>query len=127
MTTYQPVLPFHPQPLLAQPTTLPVAIVWSAHTPDDQALFLEELDLWVDWLVDRYNLDHRTVPACWKRHGELIEELSALHLAWQGNFSTSADATGPLHWHERFAVARERLGDWIARTGCRPGEHRDRG
>lgn len=128
MTTHrpQPAAYFHPSPVLQQPNTLAVPIAWSAHDPADQELLLEELDLWVDWLVERYPLDHRTVPACWKLHGELIEELSALHLAWQGSFSTSSEPSAPLAWHERFAVARERLTDWVSRTGCRPGEHRTR-
>lgn len=117
---------FYPPRVLTQPNTLPVPIVWSAHTPADQALFLEELDLWVDWLTDRYRLDHRTVPNCWREHPELLEELSALHLAWQGAFATSAAPDEALRWHEHFAAAGLRLNDWVARTGCRPGAHRSR-
>jgi hypothetical protein len=118
---------FFPPRILVQPVGPPVPIVWSAHSDDDQELLLEELDLWVTWLADRYRLDHRVVPECWKQHAELIEELSALHLAWQGAYTTTAPADAPLTWHERFAVARARLADWGARTGCRPGSHRATG
>jgi hypothetical protein len=118
--------PFFPPHRLVQLSSLPVPILWCAHSPSDQALLLEELDLWVGWLVDRYGLDHRTVPACWRDHPELIEELSALHLAWEAAFSSSADAVAALQWHERFDVARGRLSDWGARAGCRPAAHRAR-
>jgi hypothetical protein len=117
---------FYPPLQLVQLSALPVPILWCAHSPRDQTLLLEELDLWVAWLVDRYGLDHRTVPACWRDHPELVEELSALHLAWEAAFSTSAEPTEGLRWHERFDAARTRLGDWVARTGCRPAAHRTR-
>lgn len=118
--------PFYPPRVLTQPTILPVPIVWSAHSPDSQTLLREELNLWIDWLTDRYRLDHRTVPDCWHDHPELLEELSALHLAWQGAFATSASPDAPLRWHEQFAAAINRLTDWVARTGCRPDGHRAR-
>ena len=117
---------FYPQLALTQPNTLPVPIVWSAITPTEQEHFLEALDLWVDWLTDRYRLDHRTVPQCWHEHPELLEELSALHLAWQGAYATAAAPDAALHWHEHFAAAVSRLNDWVARTGCRPSAHRPR-
>jgi len=117
---------FYPSHMLVQLSSLPVPIMWGAHSPRDEALLLEELDLWVDWLVDRYGLDQRTVPGCWHEHPELIEELSALHLAWEAAFSTSADPTDALRWHEHFDAARTRLSDWVARTGCRPAAHRAR-
>jgi hypothetical protein len=124
--SWMPEDSFYPPRLLVQLTSMPVPIMWGAHTPRDQALFLEELDLWVGWLVDRYGLDQRVVPGCWAEHPELIEELSALHLAWETAFSSSANADEPLRWHERFDVARSRLSDWVTRTGCRPGAHRAR-
>lgn len=117
---------FYPAPLLTQPNILPMPIVRSAHTPRDQALLLEELDLWVDWLTDRYRLDHRTVPHCWHEHPELLEELSAVHLAWQGAYVSTAAPDEALRWHEHFAAAASRLNDWVARIGCRPDSHRPR-
>lgn len=116
---------FFPKRGLTAPIGPPTPIVWSAFSNADQDLLLEDLDLWVTWLVERYRLDHRTVPPCWTQHSELIEELSALHLAWQGAFYTSAPADAPLNWHERFAAARLRIGDWQSRTGCRPDAHRE--
>lgn len=116
---------FFPKRVLGAPIGPPTPIVWSAFSEADQELLLEDLDHWVTWLVERYRLDHRVVPPCWRLHSDLIEELSALQLAWQGAFSTSAVADAPLNWHERFAVARLRIGDWVSRAGCRPDAHRD--
>ena len=116
---------FYPPQLAQQPVDPPVPFAWAAQTADDTVVFLEELDLWVGWLTDRYRLDHRIVPACWAQHPELIEELSALHLSWQGSFATTAGHDALLLWHERFAHARTRIADWVARTGCRPDNHRD--
>ncbi|NUU15841.1 hypothetical protein HP550_01070 [Cellulomonas humilata] len=99
-------------------------ILWCAHTDADQRGLLEALADWVSWLKDRYRLDHRVVPECWAQHSELVEELSALHLAWQVAYASTSPADAALTWHERFAMARIRFGDWVARTGCRPDAHR---
>ena len=115
---------FYPAQQLPRLERLPVPFAWSPLSPDDTQLFLEDLDVWVGWLVERYRLDRRIVPECWRLHTELIEELSALHLAWQGSFALTANHDAPLLWHERFANACQRIADRVARTGCRPGNHR---
>lgn len=115
---------FFPVAELPQPFGPAVPICWAAHTPDSQRLYLEDLETWVTWLAHHYSLDRRYIPECWDQHWELIEELAALHLAWEGAFATTAQADAPLAWHERFAAARSRLTEWVSRTGCRPGEHR---
>ena len=115
---------FFPEAVLRQPFGPVSPTCWAAHTPEDQRLLLEELDLWVTWLAHHYALDRRHVPECWTQHWELIEELAALHLAWEGAYATTAQADAPLAWHERFGLARARLADCVSRTGCRPGAHR---
>jgi len=80
---------------------------------------------WIRWCVRRYRLDHRTIPPCWYRHGALVEELSALCTGWQAAHTPTAPGNAPLEWHAHFAATRQRLGDWVARSGCRPDEHRD--
>lgn len=97
---------------------------WAAQTTDEHQALLEDLDVWVTWLVEHYSLDRRHVPECWAQHWELIEELSALRQAWEGAYATTAHADAPLVWHERFQEARLRLAEWVARTGCRKAEHR---
>ena len=41
-----------------------------------------QLRAWVAWIRHRYPLAKR-VPACWAEHPEVVEELTALWLAWQ--------------------------------------------
>ena len=90
----------------------------------EEADHLDALDDWVTWLTDRYQLDHRVIPPCWTEHGALLEELSALRSSWLHSYQGSATGDAPLNWHADFWHTRQRLTDWAARTGCRPGEHR---
>lgn len=101
------------------------AIAWATLDEAETADALMELGDWIQWLTIRYGLDHRHVPNCWSAHGELIEELSALHTAWQRAFAPDALGDAPLRWHEAFDATRVRLADWVARTGCRQCGHRD--
>jgi hypothetical protein len=117
---------------LAQPGTgrlnvdvfpsLPVC--WATLTDTETEEEQEALADWIAWLVDRYTLDHRTVPPCWDQHGALVEKLSALRTAWLASYALTGRPEAPLEWHEHFAAARQRLADFVARTGCRPAEHR---
>lgn len=83
------------------------------------------LDTWVRWLAARYALDHRELPPCWYRHAAVVEELSALRTAHASAFHPTQPPTGPVDWHQSLGYARQRLRDWVARTGCKPGGHRD--
>jgi len=100
------------------------AIDWTDLEPDETEDTLDELADWITWVGHRYNLDHRHLPECWAEHGELIEELSALHTAWRRAYAPDALGESPLRWHEQFDSARRRLADWVARSGCRPNAHR---
>lgn len=102
----------------------PSPVCWPMLASDEGPARFEELVDWVKWVVDRYALDHRTIPPCWAQHGGLLEELSALRTAWITAYAQVSTGDAPLHWHTEFAAARQRLTDWVARTGCRPGEHR---
>jgi hypothetical protein len=97
---------------------------WDTLTPIETATHLQLLDAWLDWLIPRYGLDHRTVPDCWQQHGAPVEELSALHTAWLSAYALTSPGGSPLAWHAAFATARIRLADWIAKSGCRPAVHR---
>jgi hypothetical protein len=79
----------------------------------------------VRWLAVRYRLDHRDLPPCWYAHPDLVEELSALHTAHRAAYHPDSSPHGPTDWHQQLAATRHRLQTAIARTGCRPGEHRD--
>ena len=103
----------------------PTAICWPALTEEEETDHFDALDDWVAWLIDRYSLDHRTIPPCWDQHGALLEELSALRTGWVTAYCLTARGDLPLNWHLAFAAARERLSEWAAKTGCRPEEHRE--
>ena len=102
----------------------PMPVDWTVLSDEEAAAELDLLADWVQWVTWRYRLDPRTVPECWPQHGALIEELSALRTAWVQAYASTAAGTAPLDWQQSFAHARHRLADWVAREGCRPGEHR---
>jgi hypothetical protein len=63
---------------------------------------------WVTWLLDRYAI--REVPrACWWKHGLIVEELTALWLAWQGAYAPDATSAAPLIWHQHLDHTRDRI------------------
>lgn len=104
---------------------VPRPITWAALSAAQAGEVWLALDEWVRWLVTRYALDHRDVPACWYAHGDLVEELTALMTAHQGAYDRAGPATGPADWHQVLANTRTRLQAWAGRTGCRHGQHRD--
>ena len=85
--------PARPQPARHFGPTGP--ITWAFLTDEQETEQVKELRLWVEWLVWRFALDHRTIPECWARHGAVVEELSALYTAWQDAYTHSAEATAP--------------------------------
>ena len=115
---------FLPSLQMKQEHFAPIPICWPMLGEAETTAHAQELVDWVDWVFDRYALDHRTIPPCWSQHGALLEELSALRTAWVTVYSADSVGDAPLRWHSEFAAARQRLTDWVARTGCRPGEHR---
>jgi hypothetical protein len=68
---------------------------------------------WVVWLRARYPLAH-AIPACWAQHPELVEELTALHLAWVAAYTDpTAAPTAPADWHTHYLpAALERIPGW---------------
>ena len=62
----------------------------------------QELGDWVDWIRHRYPLARR-IPDCWAEHPELVEELTALWLAWQAAYvERDAPLTAAAEWHDRW-------------------------
>lgn len=112
--------------LLLVPSSLPpcTPVDWRQLNADDAAAVWDALDDWVRWLARRYGLDHRELPGCWHGHGDLVEELTALHTAHHSAYRPDAPATAPIEWHQHLAATRARLHTSLTRNGCRPGEHR---
>lgn len=98
-------------------------IDWRTLPDRDAPAAWRELRRWVEWFTYRYRMPESTVPACWWKHGHLVEELSALHTAHTAAFDTTDAGFGPIGWHERLAIAIPRLTRAYA-GGCSDG-HRD--
>jgi hypothetical protein len=98
---------------------------WRDLSPDACEARLAALRGWGSWLRTRYALDQKSLPWCWDRHGALIEELGALCTAWTAAFAATGNPMAPSAWHDTLARTLARLREWGARSGCRPGEHRD--
>jgi len=83
------------------------------------------LSNWVPWLVDRYMLDHRTIPPCWFRHGALVDLLSALHDKYRYCHDPDMDSSLPIEWQRSLREFEPRLRDFTSRAGCSRDQHRD--
>jgi hypothetical protein len=98
---------------------------WDNATVERVVREWQTLSDWVPWLVDRYMLDHRTIPPCWFRHGPLVDLLSALHDKWRFCHDPAADASLPIEWQRSLREFEPRLRDFTSRTGCSRDQHRD--
>ena len=100
--------------------------VWHTLAPADAEKLWSALADWVGWLRGRYPLA-RQVPLCWWRHPELVEELTALWLAWREAYTEKgAPLTAAADWHGRWlpeVLRRVGAGGW--NIACE-GEHKER-
>ena len=87
-------------------------INWRTLEDEDAPQVWTDLREWVVWFTHRYNIATRKIPPCWYKHGALVEELSALHVAWLVSYDSLDAGYGPIGWHERLAVAIPRLATW---------------
>ena len=82
-----------------------------------------QLVAWVEALIDRYEL-HEQLPTCWYRHGAMVEEVHALHVAWIGAYiGFHALPTAAADWHDYLDRTLARIRGWDIR-GCASGQHR---
>jgi hypothetical protein len=119
-------MPDDDQPGLAFTGTLsrPVPVCWKLLDHITAGREWRALAEWVRWLAIRYNLAPKTIPACWYRHGALVEELSALRTGWLAAFTPDAPGGTLLDWHTMFWGTRDRLQQTVRLAAC-ISEHRD--
>jgi hypothetical protein len=80
----------------------PMSWCWRDLGPAGIAALWKELTDWVTWIRHRYPLARR-IPACWAQHPEIVEELTALWLAWHGAYQDrDAPLTAAADWHDRW-------------------------
>ncbi len=63
------------------------------------------LRAWVDDVLRGRHpaLFHDSLQACWHRHEDVLDELTALRAAWHAAYlSTAAPATAAIEWHDRW-------------------------
>ncbi|WP_310962470.1 hypothetical protein [Nocardioides terrisoli] len=75
---------------------------WRNLGPKGRDELWRQLTDWVGWLRARYPLA-RTIPTCWAEHPEVVEELTALWLAWQQAYEDNdPPLTAAADWHDRW-------------------------
>jgi hypothetical protein len=97
---------------------------WTALTADAAAEAWAALAGWVDWLLDRYALAE-TIPGCWYAHPAMLEELSAIHVAWLGAYcDPAASAADGVLWHDMLDRVVVRIRDHDVASCASAAEHR---
>ncbi|WP_027863065.1 hypothetical protein [Marmoricola sp. URHB0036] len=80
----------------------PRAWNWRGIGPRAEEELWSQLTAWVAWIRHRYPLAKR-IPPCWAKHTEVVEELTALWLAWQQAYEDRhASLAAPAEWHDRW-------------------------
>jgi hypothetical protein len=92
-------------------------------SPEDEAVELEQLVVWVDGVQEQYAAAGDWLVPCWWRHHFAVNELAALRAAWL-NIDTSEESSAALDWHEAAEKCRERVRQAIGDgPGCTAVEH----
>lgn len=97
----------------------PHPVNWYLLRADELEAEWYALNRWVETLRRTYGLPASVIPPFWHRHGELVWELSALHLHWLCAYHPDQDGSAAFGWHRDFADARQRLREWVAASGTR--------
>lgn len=97
------------------------AIRWEELGGEERGEVWERLRRFVDWFVQRYRIPDMVIPACWPRHPAVVEELTALMSARVASFSDGDQGLGPIGWHERAALVRQRIETLHYRGECQSG------
>lgn len=75
---------------------------WQSIDADTAAEQWRALTAWVGWLRGRYPIAEQ-LPGCWWRHSELVEEVTALWLAWLAAYNGyDANMTRPIDFHDHW-------------------------
>lgn len=85
--------------------------VWADMRPEEREQRLTELVVWVDWLVETYDLRSQ-VARCWYRHPRLIEVFSALFIGWVRTYvgdPTKLSTRAELDWIKELYALIPRL------------------
>ncbi len=81
--------------------------IWWPDLPagQERAAALRLLGTWVDEVLRGHHreLVQDSLQACWYRHDDVLDELTALCAAWQAAYlGKTASATAAIEWHDRW-------------------------
>jgi hypothetical protein len=81
--------------------------IWWPDLPAGQqrTAALRLLGAWVDDVLHGHHpeLFHDSLQACWYRHADVLDELTALRAAWYAAYrGKAAPATAAIEWHDRW-------------------------
>ncbi|HTW98556.1 MAG TPA: hypothetical protein VMD59_07255 [Acidimicrobiales bacterium] len=93
-------------------------LFWPGIPAEDAEGEWELLRDWVARLVERFELDFKTLPACWYRHNAQVEALVALRDYERACYAETATLTAGIEWHRALRDVEARLREWTARSGC---------
>jgi hypothetical protein len=80
----------------------PSRFAWRYLDQEQARELWDELIDWTAWLRERYELDTK-VPPCWYRHGPVVEELTALMVAWTDAYYRGDEYRDELTaWHTQW-------------------------
>lgn len=95
-------------------------------TADELDALLSDLEIWTSRLIDRFEIDHRTLPPCWPRHLGMVEALAALRDFERATFTDTSSPAAGVDWLRAVREVTHFLRDLAALTGCTATEHRTR-
>lgn len=80
----------------------PSRFTWRYLDTDQARQLWDELIDWTTWIRGRYELDTK-IPPCWYRHSPVVEELSALMVAWTDAYYRGDEYRDDLTaWHTQW-------------------------
>jgi hypothetical protein len=114
----------------AEAVSTPRSVVWPDLDERSAAAEWRHLGKWVDGLLARHPMHRRVMRPCWRAHLDVVDELCALRVAWQGAYrSTEPSPTAAVDWMTRWLPATmARIEIEFAHAGCTAGRepvHRD--
>lgn len=104
-------------------TEFPRPVDWSSLSAAARRDELRRLNSWVVDLVRTWPVGRDVVPPCWYRHESLIRVLSAARDAYLTAYHATQAASAATDWMHTWDATEERLRRWVARSGCKSGEH----
>lgn len=88
--------------LASPPAATPTPWNWQELDGEQSVKLMEALNEWVTWINERYGVtDSFRIYGCWYRHSAVVEELTAVWVAWKAAYYGHKDPTNdPASWHD---------------------------